>query len=124
MFGPTGNENYSIELNKKVRKQALSSLLSKKLSEGELLLVDKLSIPDYKTKNAISFLKNLQLGNEKILLVLSHPEETTEYVKKSFGNLADVSITTSLQISILKLFSSRFIVFTEKAFKEVEEKLA
>ena len=54
VFGPTGEQNYSIKMNKKVRTLALKSALSFKNGENAVKVVDKFAFEDYKTKAMIS----------------------------------------------------------------------
>ncbi|WNE41492.1 MAG: hypothetical protein AM1032_000232 [Mycoplasmataceae bacterium] len=124
VFGPTGEQNYGIDLNKKVRKSALSSLLSKKIVEKEVLVVDELNLKNYKTKEALSFLEGLKLADKKILLVLSYPSEFSIQVRKSFENLKNVHLTSASQINVLKILNTSFVVFTKEAVIEMEKRLS
>ena len=47
--GPTKEKVYTQKINQKMRQKALSTVLSKKLSDGELIFVDKLTLPEIKT---------------------------------------------------------------------------
>ncbi|WNE41770.1 MAG: 50S ribosomal protein L4 [Mycoplasmataceae bacterium] len=123
VFGPTGEQRYTIELNKKVKKSALSSLLSKKMSEKEILIVDELNLKNYKTKDALFFLKNLNLEEKKVLIVLSYPNELSLQVRKSFDNLSKVTLTSASQINVSKILSSHFVLFTKEAIFEMEKRL-
>lgn len=123
VFGPTGEQNYKIDLNRKVKKSALKSLLSKKLSDNEVSIVDELRLAEYRTKDALLFLKKLELEDKKILLVLSYPSEFTEQIKKSFDNLKNVALTSPSQINVSKILNSRHVVFTKGAIIELEEKV-
>jgi large subunit ribosomal protein L4 len=121
VFGPTGKQNYKIDLNKKVKKEALNSLLSKKMLDNEIFIVDEIKLDEYKTKNALSFLKSIELDNKKILLVLSYPNEFTNQIKKSFNNLKNVSLTSPSQINVSKILVSRYLVFTKLSIVELEK---
>src|SRR3989344_5995453 len=70
--GPLKEKNYKRKISKKMRAQALFSVLSKKLEEGEVLFVDTLAMPEIKTKKAAEVMKNLSavLGRGKILAAL------------------------------------------------------
>lgn len=123
VFGPTGEQNYKIDLNKKVKKGALNSLLSKKMSDNEIFVVDEVKLDEYKTKNALSFLKSIGLDNKKLLLVLSYPDEFTNQIRKSFDNLKNVSLTSPSQINVSKILISRYLVFTKLSIVELEKKM-
>lgn len=56
-FGPTSERNYLKKINKKMRQKALYSLLSKKLSDGDIKIIDDLGLADGKTRTAALLLE-------------------------------------------------------------------
>jgi large subunit ribosomal protein L4 len=76
--------DYSLELPKKMRRQALAESLSQKALEGKVVVVDSLQFDAPKTKNAVGFLKNLGLDEKKCLVVLN---DSNAVVLKSFRNI-------------------------------------
>jgi large subunit ribosomal protein L4 len=83
-FGPRNERNFSIKVNKKVRRKALMMLLSQSLRDEELTFVDALTFDGAKTKTAVAALENLGLAGRKVLVVLSKKDEN---VTKSFRNI-------------------------------------
>ena len=82
-----------------MRAQALFSVLSKKMKDGEILFVDSLTVSDIKTKQALSVFKNLAkvlksktLINSKKPKVLTALFERNEKTEKSFRNLPQLEI--------------------------------
>src|ERR1035437_9119183 len=57
--GPLAEKNYKRKISKKMRAQALFSVLSKKMKDGEILFVDTLAMPKMQTKAAIESVKNI-----------------------------------------------------------------
>ena len=57
--GPLAEKNYNRKISKKMRAQALFSVLSKKLKDNEIIFIDTLSLPEIKTKNAVEVMKSL-----------------------------------------------------------------
>src|SRR3989338_7301784 len=57
--GPLAEKNYKKKISKKMRAQALFSVLSKKWKDGEIIFVDTLTLPEIKTKSAVEVMKNL-----------------------------------------------------------------
>ena len=91
--GPLAEKNYKRKISKKMRAQALFSVLSKKLKDEEILFVDSLALPEIKTKAGVKVVeslakvggfKNLKTKNPKILLALY---ERGEKAEKSFRNI-------------------------------------
>lgn len=63
VHGPKGNiQDYTTKLNKKVRKLGLMMAFSQKLKEGNLILVDSLALPSFKTRFFASSLENFDIG--------------------------------------------------------------
>src|SRR5437773_169468 len=83
--------NYSLGINKKLKKNVLQSLLGEKLRNKELIVVDKLELENYKTKEAEKFLNTLPTKQAKILIILAHQEENKEKIIRSFRNLPYIS---------------------------------
>ena len=97
--GPLSAKNYKKKISKKMRAQALFSVLSKKMKDGEILFVDSLTVSDIKTKQALSVFKNLAkvlksktLINSKKPKVLTALFERNEKTEKSFRNLPQLEI--------------------------------
>ena len=67
VFGPTGEQNYSIKMNKKVRTLALKSALSFKNGENAVKVVDKFAFEDYKTKAMIACLEKLNATGKTLV---------------------------------------------------------
>jgi large subunit ribosomal protein L4 len=62
--GPLAEKNYKRKISKKMRAQALFSVLSRKLKEGEIIFVDSLAQKEIKTKSAAEVMKNVVKGAE------------------------------------------------------------
>ena len=89
----------------------------------ELMVVDKLELNNYKTKEAKNFLNILPTKEAKTLLILAQQEENKEKIIRSFRNLPYVSISNSQSINPLQALSSHYLIFTHSAFSEIEKRL-
>ncbi|MEW6162945.1 MAG: 50S ribosomal protein L4 [Nitrospirota bacterium] len=81
--------DYSYELPKKVKRLALRTALSIKMSEGAITVIDRFSMDRHKTKDMIAILKNLGLERERILIVTP---ERDEVVTLSARNIPGVKV--------------------------------
>lgn len=118
-FGPRNDKDYSQKINKKMRVKALFTVLSKRLTDNQILFVDSLGLSDIKTKDAAGVLSTLAgvAGFEKlttkkktgVLLVLP---ETNEVLEKSFANLPGVTVTTAAGLNALSAATFNAIVIT------------
>ena len=122
-FGPSGVKNYKIKINEKELKKALQSLLGEKMRNKELMVVDKLTLDNYKTKEAEKFLNILPSKQAKTLLILAHQEENKEKIIRSFRNLPYISIGDSKSVNAYQVMSPNYLIFTHSAFSEIEKRL-
>ena len=119
VFGPTPR-SYSYNLPKKVRRLALQSVLSQKVLEGKLVVVDELSFAAPSTKEFKSVLNNLKV-DAKTLLVL---EGTNANAYFSARNLANVKVIDEGNVNVLDVVNYDTLVITKAALSTVEEALA
>ena len=119
VFGPTPR-SYSYKLPKKVRHLALQSVLSQKVLEGKLVVVDELSFAAPSTKEFKSVLNNLKV-DAKTLLVL---EGTNANAYFSARNLANVKVIDEGNVNVLDVVNYDTLVITKAALSTVEEALA
>lgn len=119
VFGPTPR-SYSYKSPKKVRRLALQSVLSQKVLEGKLVVVDELSFAAPSTKEFKSVLNNLKV-DAKTLLVL---EGTNANAYFSARNLANVKVIDEGNVNVLDVVNYDTLVITKAALSTVEEALA
>ncbi len=118
-FGPQVRE-YDIKINKKVRQLALRSALSQHAQQGTLVLVDKVSLPEIKTKLFAQILENLKL-DRKVLYV---DNEFEANVVLSARNLSQITVMNEpSHTSVYDLLDAKYLLLTVGAAKEFEEAL-
>ncbi len=132
-FGPRSDKDYSKKINKKSRGLAFCMVLSDKLRSGKILLVDKITLNEPKTKEAESILTNLsKVENFKNLtfrkagnMVIYTPEKS-ETLLRAFRNIPQVTVKTIAQASALDVMNTRYIVMVdvENMTKFLEQKIA
>jgi len=121
-FGPRNERNYTKKLNKKVRAKALASTLSKKLADGEVVLVDSFKFEAPKTADAIKSLSAIAKSADKkdllnktknsALIVLSERNEAAE---KSFRNLGNTLVAQAKDINPVDLLTYKYVVLADQA---------
>ncbi|MBF6625300.1 50S ribosomal protein L4 [Tuanshanicoccus lijuaniae] len=119
VFGPTPR-SYSYKLPKKVRRLALQSVLSQKVLEGKLVVVDSLSFDAPKTKEFKQFLNNINV-DAKSLLVLEGDNTNTYY---SARNIENVKVIDDNNVNVLDVMNHDTLIITKAALTTVEEALA
>ncbi len=109
--------SYKYSVNKKERRLALKSVLSSKVIENQLVVVDSLPLKEIKTKSMVSALNNLKVEG-KTLVVLP---EKNENVQKSARNIENVKTTLVNTINVYDLLKYNKLVLTLDAVKKIEE---
>jgi len=109
--------NYSYKINKKERQLAIRSVLSSKVLENNLVVVDKIDFKEIKTKNMVKTLENLKVEG-KTLIVLP---EKNENVQKSARNIEGVKTSLTNTINVYDLLKYNKLILTVDSVKNLEE---
>src|SRR6476660_8679702 len=112
VFGPQPR-SYEYQLPKKVEKGALRAALTQKLRDGEVTVVEALSVAEIKTKAAAEMLRRLGVEG-KALLVDVKPEDK---LSLSVRNLEGIRILPSNRISARDVMNTRKVVVTRAALE-------
>jgi len=115
-LGPKPRD-YSYTLNKKERRLAIKSVLSSKVLENNLVVVDKLSFDEIKTQKMVKALDALKVEG-KTLIVLP---EKNENVQKSARNIEGVKTSLVNTINVYDLLKYNKLVLTVDSVKNLEE---
>ncbi len=118
VFGPSPRD-YSLKVNRKVRRLALKSVLSLKVQDDKFKVLDNLSLENVKTKDMVEVISNLNLKG-KVAVVLN---EVDVNVALSARNIPNVTVTTVDHLSVYELMNFVNIVATVDAVKKYEEVL-
>ena len=109
--------SYKYTVNKKERRLAIKSVLSSKVLENELVVVDSLPLKDIKTKEMVKALSNLKVEGKALIML----PEKNEKVQKSARNIEGVKTTLVETINVYDLLKYNKLVVTEDAVKKLEE---
>lgn len=120
VFGPTPRK-YVLKVNKKVVKLAVKSLLSDKLANNSLVVVDKFELAEAKTKLFVEVMNNIgAYVNKKIVVVTNEENFNLELAGR---NVPNYYIQTKSHLSVYDLINADMYVMTEDAVKKYEEEL-
>ena len=109
--------SYKYTVNKKERRLAIKSLLSSKVIENELTVVDKLELAEIKTKTMVKALADLKVEG-KTLIVLP---ENNKNVLMSARNIEGVKTITLNNINVFDLLKYNNLVLPLETVKKIEE---
>ena len=109
--------SYRYTLPKKLRRLALLSVLSAKVADGEIIVVDSLNFEEPKTKEMVKVLENLKAA-KKALIVTA---EKNDNVIKSAANIPGVDTTMVGQMNVYEILNHTSFIVTQDAVKKIEE---
>jgi len=116
-FGPQPRD-YSYELPKKARRNALRSVLSRKLTDSLILVLREIDIKAPKTKEAAALLKAFHINSA--LFVDSH-ENTNLFL--SVRNLPKVKAVDVRTLNVYDVLNYKWLVFSQRALESAMERL-
>ena len=116
VFGPKPR-SYRQSIPKKMRKLALKCLLSAKVREGNIRLVEALDFKGPKTKDMVNVLSSLGIDSSTLILTAQSKPD----VAKSAANLPEVKVLPSALINVLDLLSYKMLVATVPAIRNIEQ---
>jgi len=118
VFGPAPRD-YSFSLPKKMKIAALKSVLSDKLGNKEIIIVDKLSLKENKTGKMVEILKNLQAFKKPLIIIENEDNGITQAAR----NIKGTQVLPVSKINAYDLVNHEKIIITKKALKRIEEVL-
>ena len=118
VFGPTPR-SYSYKLPKKVRRLAIKSVLSQKVLDQKLVVVEALQFDAPKTKEFAQVLSNLNVDT-KVLVVV---ESSNDFALLAGRNIPNVTIVDETDVTVLDVVNNDKLLFTKAALSKVEEGL-
>lgn len=116
VFAPKPRD-YSYSLPKKVKRLAMKSVLSSKVVDSELIVLDQLTMEDYSTKKAVEILSNIKAEKKALIIV----NDNNDKVKKSFANIPFVATLPVGEINVYDILKYDSLVLTKDVVKRIEE---
>ena len=118
-FAPKPRD-YSYTLNKKARRLALKSVLSAKVAETALVVIDSIKMDAPKTKEFAAFLKAVDCECKTLVVTA----EANENVVKSGRNIAGCQVTFANVLNVYDILNAKKLVVDQEALKKIEEVFA
>ena len=115
VFAPVPRD-YSFKMNKKEKRAALKSVLTAKVQENKVVVLDELKLDEVKTKAMVNVLNNVNA--EKAIVVL---KQNDEKVMLSARNIAGVQTSLVNTINVYDILKHNTLVMTKEAVQAIEE---
>jgi large subunit ribosomal protein L4 len=117
-FGPHPRD-YSMHMPRKAKRTALRSVLAAKLADDQLMVLDSLELSEPKTKAGVQFLSSLKL--KSALLVDQH---TNTNLILAVRNIPKVTAVDFNSLTVYDVLNHEHLVFSQRAFDSLMEKLS
>lgn len=108
--------DFSCNLNKKVRRLAICSILSKKAQNGDLIIIDNLSMNSYRTKSIVELMNSLNVQNTSLVL-----PESNKFVVKSASNIKKMAVLTAESMNSYDIFYHKNLIILKDAVSKIHE---
>ena len=119
VFAPKSRD-FSKKMNKEAKRGALLSALSKKVADGELLVVDEIKVSAPKTKEMEAFRTALKLEKRTVVVM---DENDTDVILAS-RNLDTLHTLSVSEINTYEIVANAFVILTKGSVKKLEEAYA
>lgn len=114
-FGPKPRD-YFQKISQKKRKLALNMVLSEKLKEGNLIVLDEIKVSEPKTKKMVEVLKNIKVDNSKVLIAV---DKLDKNLKIASRNIPDLIVTEARNLNAYQVLWAKKLVFNSKAVEQL-----
>ena len=116
VFAPKPRD-YSYVLNKKVKRLALKSVLSAKVAEGKLVVIDAIKMDAIKTADFRKFLDAVKVDGKAVVVTPA----VDQVVVKSARNIPGVLTTPAVQLNVYDIINAQYLVVDQAALAKIEE---
>ena len=116
VFAPKPRD-YSYVLNKKVKRLALKSVLSAKVAEGKLVVIDAIKMDAIKTADFRKFLDAVKVDGKAVVVTPA----VDQIVVKRARNIPGVLTTPAVQLNVYDIINAQYLVVDQAALAKIEE---
>jgi len=117
-FGPRNDKVYARDIPKKMRRKALCIVLSLKVKNSQIIILDKIELQNSKTKEMAKSLLKLPCKEQNTLVVLP------SYDKKIFlatRNIKKTTVEEARNLNVLQLLNCKYLLMPKEAIKTIEK---
>ena len=109
--------SYSYTLNKKVRRLAMKSALSTKVLDNNFIVLDALTLENYKTKTVVEMLKALNVDGKALIVTA----EADQKIVKSAANIPGVKTAAVNTLNVYDILNYDKFIIVKNAIGKIEE---
>lgn len=116
-FGPTGEENYKLKINKKAKRQAIRQALTLAAGSGKVAVIEAFRPKEGKTKSAAELLAKIGAERTTLIVVADKTDETV----RATNNLSNVKLTSAKYVNVYDVLNASHIVIEKKALEIIKD---
>jgi large subunit ribosomal protein L4 len=117
VFGPTGNENYTLGLPVRMKRTAIRHALSLRAEAGTVAVIEAFNSTDGRVKPTVELLGKLGLEGSLVLVVA----EKTDLIERATRNIEGLQLVSAKYLNVFTVMNADHLVFTADALKTVNE---
>lgn len=117
IFGPKP-KNWEYRIPKNIKRKAMCYVLSQKLRDKRLLVLDEIKFLEIKTKKALEVFKRFEIDNALVVL-----DKKDEKVVKSIRNLPGFRVLPCDSINVYEILKYNYLVCTKDSIEKIEKVL-
>jgi len=118
-FGPTKERVFKKKINKKMKRKALFMVLTSKIKDDELILLDKLELKEAKTKPMAKMIENILKKKQKSVLVVIPQKD--ENIARANKNIPYTKTLRADSLNVLDLLSFKYLLMPKEVIKVIEK---
>ena len=112
--------SYKYTLNKKVKRLAMKSVLTSKVADSAIFVIDNLAVDAYSTKAMKAMLDALKIEGKALIVT----PEKNELIYRSARNIAGVTVSMVGTLNVYEVLNHGALVISKEAVAKIEEVLA
>lgn len=116
VFGPQKERNFEKKINQKTKTRGLFMVLTDKVKEERIKLLESFNLSDKKTKNLVSVVSNLDLKGKKVLIAVEKADENILLASK---NLRNVKMMPADSLNVYALLKYEYLILTKGAVNKI-----
>lgn len=117
VFGPTGQENYTKQLNVKAKRRALQQALSLSAEAKHISIIEDLKLKHAKTAELATLLAKIGAFRRTLLVV----DQKTDELLRASRNLPDVKLTSAQYLTVYDILNADHVIITKAALETITD---
>ncbi len=116
VFGPTGNENFTLNMPVKMKRTAIRQALSLQAESGQIAVIEAFTSVDGKVKATVDLLRKLKLEGNILLIV----PEKTDMIMRATNNVEGLTVVNAQYLNVYTIMNADHLIFAGESLEIVK----